>query len=135
MTELEKQELYKMTCGSSLFGKDCGQRGGRLIYDGTMFRCCNQPNCWRVTPQTGKLVRHYWLERIYVNGQFEVRKIDNLKRSIANKKIKLLKECPEFMVMKLVQYDDDIRIDIDGQMIHPKKFAYHWWKFEWERDF
>jgi hypothetical protein len=134
MTNEDKLELYKMVCGSSLFGGDCGQNGGRLIYDGVMFRCCNQPNCWRVTPSAGKLVRHYWMERRYTGDHWVDNKIDPLKRSIVNKKIKLLKESPEFTTMKLVKCGNDWRIDIEGKMIHPKKFSYHWWKFKWERD-
>jgi hypothetical protein len=135
MTELEKQELYQMICGSPLFGHECGHVGGRLIYDGTMFRCCNQPSCWRVTPRAGKLVRHYWMERRYAgNTGYVDNKIDPLKRSIVNKKIKLLKESPELVVMKLVKCGSEWRINIDGRIIHPKRFSYHWWEFAWERE-
>lgn len=134
MTENDKQEIQKMICGSSLFGKDCGE-GGRLVYDGTIFRCCARPICYRVTPRIGKLVNHYWMMRTYVNGQVVTKTIDNLKRSLANKKIKQLKDHPEFVVMKLVRSGDEVRIDIDGKLIHPKHFSHHWWKFKWERDF
>jgi len=130
----EKQELHTMICGSSLFGHDCGH-GGRLIYDGAMFRCCSQPNCWRVTPRAGKLVRHYWMERRYVRDSYVDNKIDPLKRSIVNKKIKLLKESPELVVMKLVKCGNEVRIDIDGQMINPRKFRNHWWKFRWQYEY
>jgi hypothetical protein len=134
MTEEEKQDLNKIICGSSLFNYECGE-GGRLIYDGTIFRCCSRPVCYRVTPRVGKLVNHYWMERAYVNGQVVTKKIDELKRSIANKKIRQLKDFPEFAVMKLVKNGEDIRIDIDGKLVHPKHFAHHWWKFVWVRDF
>ena len=136
MIEEEKQELYKMICGSSLFGHECGQRGGRLIYDGTMFRCCNQPSCWRVTPQTGKLTKHYWMEQRYVGDRYVDNKIDPLKRSLVNKRIKQLKDAPELSAMKLVKRDGGtIWVEIDGQLIHPKKFMHRWWMFKWERDF
>ena len=90
MTENEKKELWDLICGSSLFGRDCD--GGRLIFDGKMFRCCSRPTCYRVTPIAGKLVRHYWLERRYINDKFVDHKIDELKRSLTNKRIKQLKE-------------------------------------------
>jgi len=135
MMEEEKQELYKMVCGSPLFGHDCGQQGGRLIYDGTIFRCCNQPNCWRVSPRAGKLVRHYWMERRYVADHYVDNKIDPLKRSLVNKRIRQLKESPELTVMKLVQREGAIWIEIDGALIHPKKFMHRWWTFRWKRDF
>ena len=84
---------------------------------------------------TGKLTRHYWMEHRYVNGNYVDKKVDPLKRSLVNKRIKSLQEHPELTTMKLVQRGGGIWIDIEEKLIHPKKFMHHWWNFRWERDF
>jgi len=139
MTEAETEELSQMVCGSSIFKEDCYYRhrsrnsspyrrdwrtlsssSGRLIWDGTMFRCSTMEGCMRVTPRAGKLTR--W------SGQG----IDGLKQSIVHRRIKLLKASPEFTTMKLVRSENEIWIDVDGQKIHPKWFQHSWWKMKWQ---
>ena len=140
MTKTECEELNNMVCGSSLCREECYYRRkkkntspyrrdwrysgdsdvrGRLIYDGNIFRCSVMEYCSRITPKTGKLIK-YLSEGV-----------DELKKSILYRRVKLLKSSPEFTTMKLVRGDKKFWIDVDGQEINPKWFNHSWWTYKW----
>lgn len=143
MTKKEREELDNMVCGSSICRDECHYRKldlslsphqmnwsrnfysissmkNYLVYDGNIFRCNVREDCYRITPKIGKL-RYGYAERI-----------DPLKQSLLNRRIKLLKESPEFSKIKLVRSDKGIWIDVNGQKVSPKWFNHSWWKFKWE---
>jgi len=139
ITKTERKELNNMVCGSSLCREECYFRRQNLskspyqrhwgnsyfsnsfenylIYDGTMFRCNVMEECRRITPKTGKL---RWSEA------------DALKQSILKRRIKLLKNFPEFTKIKLVRSGKKVWVDVDGREVSPRWFSHSWWKFHWD---
>lgn len=138
MTETERKELDNMVCGASICREECHYRKlnlsdspyqrrwdrsystssvNYLVYDGNIFRCNVKEDCYRITPKTGKLRN---------------KDIDPLRQSILYRRIKLLKESPEFTTVKLVRSGNKIWIDVNGQEVSPRWFNYSWWKFKWE---
>ena len=138
MTEAERKELDNMVCGSSIYREECHYRKlnlsdspyqrrwgnsysssstNYLVYDGNIFRCNVKEDCCRITLKTGKL---------------RSKDLDPLKQSILYRRIKLLRESPEFTTVKLVRSGNKIWIDVDGREVSPRWFNHSWWKFKWE---
>ena len=136
------ESVSKIICGSDLYHHhqeyECYylRRGGRLVYDGSVFRCCLRDCCSRVTPRTGKLTK-------YVTQTYNVRshcyepKMDKLKQSVIHKQIKRLKEDPEALpIFHLVKKEDRIWVDTGEERLRdPREFSKWWWIIKWKRDF
>ena len=136
------ESVSKIICGSDLYHHQpedvCYylRRGGRLVYDGNVFRCCLRDHCYRVTPRTGRLSK--CAVQVYnVKTHCYEPKMDKLKQSIIHKQIKRLKEHPETLpVFHLVKRDNRVWADTGGdRLLDPREFSQWWWMIKWKRDF
>jgi hypothetical protein len=138
MTSEERDTFNDMLCGALLCSNKCYYKSGKaqfLVNDEGIFRCNTRTSCMRVTPHTGRVsLRAIRYNYSYNNRTYD--KIDPLKVSLVNKKLKKIKDELPASKMKLIKESNGaIMVEVEGEKINPNRFNNMWYRLNFEKTF